>query len=803
VTNSGAFARREWVLTLIKNYYSSFLLGSHSETGHDSLGVSKAQSGRSTYRNLRIELSVLVWGCGLILALACQQVRAAITRDALTSSTQNTPSKTITTPVFTVSSGQELLLAFISTDQVKSPNTTVQSVTGGGLTWALVVRTNTQSGTSEIWRAFAPSAFGNAQVSANLSQSVVSSLTVMTFTGVNISGTNGSGAIGAIGSGHASSGGPSSSLITTQNNSLIVGAGNDFDKALARTPLTGQSLLNQSYSSTGDSYWVQQVNAQTALKGTQITLGDSAPTSDQYNLSICEIVPAAAAATPNLTVSAASLGFGSVIDGTSSASTLTLSSTGTAAATISSLSVSGTGFSLGPVTLPKTLSPGQTLALPVTFAPAVSGSVAGTVTIVSNSITNPTYTVALSGTGMTATRQLTMSASSLNYGNVADGSSSTITLTATSSGNSAASLSSLSLSGSGFSMGTVALPLSLSPGQSLAIPVTFGPKTAGTVSGSLTLATNCTTGATWTVPLTGTGTSSTPQIALSATSLGFGNVNDGSSKTLALTMTSSGTSALTVNSLSITGTGYSVGPAALPATLTVGQSLTVQIAFSPQTAGSATGKLTINSNSTTGATSTVSLSGTGVATTTPTLSLSTTSLSFGSVTDGTSTNQTLTLSSTGTAALTVSSVSAAGTGFSIVGGSFPVSLNPGASTTVTVQFAPTTTGTLTGQLAISSNSSTGSSVVVGLSGFGETAVTHTVDLTWAAPSSSEDPVAGYHIYRAPQAGAFTLLNSSLDTQPSYADSTVVSGSSYTYQVKSVDAAGIESVASNQFTATIP
>ena len=171
--------RREWVLTLIENDYSSSLLGSHSATGHDSLGESKTRSGSCTYRNTGSKVSLVVWGCGLILALACQQARAAITRDALTSLTQNTPSKTVTSPVFTVSSGQELLLAFISTDQLKSPNTTVLSVTGGGLTWALVVRTNAQSGTSEIWRAFAPSALGNAQVSASLSQSVVSSITVI------------------------------------------------------------------------------------------------------------------------------------------------------------------------------------------------------------------------------------------------------------------------------------------------------------------------------------------------------------------------------------------------------------------------------------------------------------------------------------------------------------------------------------------------------------------------------------------------------------------------------------------------
>jgi hypothetical protein len=791
---------------LLKCIYYSFLLGSHSDLSHDSLGDNITRSVTCKNRKARGDVSLVVWGGILIVALlTSQQARAAVTRDALASFAQST-SKTIQTPAFTTNSGQELLLAFISSDQLRFPNTTVRSVTGGGLTWALVVRTNAQSGTSEIWRAFATSSLSNVQVSAHLSQSVASSITVMSFTGVNTSGTNGSGAIGAVGSAHASTGGPSASLITTQNNSLTVGVGNDFDNAMARTPLTGQGLINQSLSETEDTYWVQQVNALTPLKGTRVTLADSAPTSDQFNLSICEIVPDGAAAlpaTPNLTVSSANMAFGSVVNGTSSAATLTLSSSGTAAATISSISVSGTGFSLGSETLPKTLSPGQTLAVPLSFAPTVTGSATGKVTIVSNSVANPTSTVALSGEGVTATRQLTLSAPSLNFGNVGNGTSSIATLTATSSGNSAATLSSVSLSGSGFTMGALALPKSLAPGQSVAIPVTFTPKTTGADTGSLTLVSNATTAATSTIALTGTGTSSAPQISLSATSLSFGSVNDGSSKALALTVTSSGTSALSVNSLSISGSGFSVGPASLPATLAAGQSLTVQITFLPQTAAAVTGKLTINSNSTTGTTSTVSLAGTGVTTTTPTLSLSTTALSFGSVVEGTSTKQTLTLSSTGTAAVTIFSVSVVATDFTVVAGTFPISLNPGASTTVTVQFGPKTTGTLTGQLAISSNSSTGTSAAVGLSGFGEAAVAHSVDLTWTAPSASDDPVAGYHIYRASQGGAFTLLNSSLDTQTAYVDSTAVSGSVYLYQVKSVDVAAVESTASNQFTATIP
>ncbi len=79
-----------------------------------------------------------------------------------------------------------------------------------------------------------------------------------------------------------------------------------------------------------------------------------------------------------------------------------------------------------------------------------------------------------------------------------------------------------------------------------------------------------------------------------------------------------------------------------------------------------------------------------------------------------------------------------------------------------------------------------------------------MDLTWDAPTSSADPVAGYHIYRSTGgSSAYQLLNSSLDTQTTYVDSNVQSGVTYDYVVKSVDSSGVESTASNEATATIP
>jgi len=210
--------------------------------------------------------------------------------DANVSKDNGTASSSVTSPAFSTVSANELLLAFIATDAL-SANMTVTGVTGGGMTWTLVQRTNTRGGTAEIWRAFAVATLTNASVTANLSQSVVSSIVVMSFNGVDTSGTNGSGAIGAIGTGNGASGAPMTSLTTTRNNSWVLGVGNDYDNAIGRTVGANQTLVHQYLAPVGDTYWVQRQNVVTPTSGTVVTINDTAPTTDQYNLSIVEVLP--------------------------------------------------------------------------------------------------------------------------------------------------------------------------------------------------------------------------------------------------------------------------------------------------------------------------------------------------------------------------------------------------------------------------------------------------------------------------------------------------------------------------------
>lgn len=94
-------------------------------------------------------------------------------------------------------------------------------------------------------------------------------------------------------------------------------------------------------------------------------------------------------------------------------------------------------------------------------------------------------------------------------------------------------------------------------------------------------------------------------------------------------------------------------------------------------------------------------------------------------------------------------------------------------------------------------------LVGSLAAIPQTSGHYEVALTWDAPSSSADPVVGYDVYRATGAGAYSLLNSSPVSATNYTDATVQPGTTYTYEVTSVDAAGVESVPSNTYTAAIP
>jgi hypothetical protein len=290
-----------------------------------------------------------------------------------------------------------------------------------------------------------------------------------------------------------------------------------------------------------------------------------------------------------------------------------------------------------------------------------------------------------------------------------------------------------------------------------------------------------------------------PAIQVSSTSINFGNVVAGSTLSQALIIKNIGTATLNVSQITESGASFSISGFTLPLNLNAGQQTTITAAFLPTLVGAASGSISIVSNAPASPTS-VSLSGTGIAATL-TLNVSPASLSFGNVTTGTSSaTQSVTITNTGNSNVTISQISTGGAGYSVTGGSTPVTLTPTQSLVPTVQFGPAVAGSVNGSISIVSNAN-GSPASVTLSGTGVAPVQHSASLAWNASSST---VSGYNVYRSTVSGsAYTKINSSVVSGLSYTDSTVQSSTTYFYVTTSVDSSGIESSYSNEVQAVIP
>src|SRR6266404_5914933 len=292
----------------------------------------------------------------------------------------------------------------------------------------------------------------------------------------------------------------------------------------------------------------------------------------------------------------------------------------------------------------------------------------------------------------------------------------------------------------------------------------------------------------------------TPAIQLSSTSINFGNGVVGSTSSQALVITNIGTATLSVTQVNPSGSSsFSTSGFSLPLNVNAGQQTTITVAFLPKSVGAVSGSISIVSNAPTSPTS-VGLSGTGIAASL-TLGVSPTTLSLGSVTTGTSSaSQNVTITNTGNSNVSISQITLSGSGYSMTGGSAPVTLSPSQNLTLTIQFNPTVAGTVNRSISIVSNA-TGSPATISLLGTGVTPVQHSVTLTWNASTSA---VSGYNLYRSTVSGSnYTKINSSLVIGLSYSDATVQNSTTYYYVTTAVDSSGVESSYSNQVTAPIP
>ena len=183
----------------------------------------------------------------------------------------------------------------------------------------------------------------------------------------------------------------------------------------------------------------------------------------------------------------------------------------------------------------------------------------------------------------------------------------------------------------------------------------------------------------------GNGTAA-PKIGVTPSSLSFGNVTLATTSSAMLSISNTGTTALTVNSITSSNGMFAATNPATPFTVQPGASITVTVVFSPTSAGGQSGNLTISSNDPASPQFTVGVSGTGTPAAAPSITTSPATLTFGSVTVGKPQSLPLTINNVGTATLSVSAITIDNKLFAPATAS--VSVAAGASFNLSVQFAP-------------------------------------------------------------------------------------------------------------------
>lgn len=388
-----------------------------------------------------------------------------------------------------------------------------------------------------------------------------------------------------------------------------------------------------------------------------------------------------------------------------------------------------------------------------------------------------------------ATQQLVSSPSSVRFGHVNIGQTETLTVAVTNGGLTSVTVSKITVNNSVFAVSGVSLPVVLSAGQSVEVSLSFTPTTTGWTGASINFSSNA-SNSTLLVEAGGAGVTS-EALTANPSSLSFGQVPVGSSASLPLVLTNTRSWKLPLSAIQAQGNGYSLS-GTFPLSLAGGQSVALTVTYTPQSAGVTGGSVFVS-----GPALSIPLAGTGISSTVGKLSVAPAPLNYGNVTVGTTDTLPITMSAAG-GSVTVSSAASSSSQFVLQGASLPFTIPSGQAMSFNVAFTPGSSGTVSGSLSFTSNASN-SLVSESLTGVGMQPV-YTVNLSWNSSSN----VVGYNVYRGTSAnGSYSRINSSMDANTAFTDSSVAAGSTYYYAATSVNAGGQESSLSTPVQVAVP
>ena len=419
---------------------------------------------------------------------------------------------------------------------------------------------------------------------------------------------------------------------------------------------------------------------------------------DIFVLKLSDSLPQAAVG-----ISPTSQGFGGVNIGNSSPTqTFTVANNGTAGAVVSSISIAGANpseFSIQNDTCSgKTLPVSGTCTVQVLFAPASNG--AKSASLVVTYASNITVSASLTGTGVTVLHTLTVTKS-----NTSTGTGEVLS--------SPAGIDCGANCAASFTSGAM-VSLTATPDAGSAFAGWSGGGCSGT---GCTIIVNADTVVTATFTAVVAGI---PKISVTPTSLNFGSLKAGStSAPKIVTVKNAGKGSLIIDSISIAGTDVQeFGQTNSCTVISPGGSCTISVTFSPTSLfGKKSAIMSISSTDPKKPTINVQLLGQDPP---PMITVSTISVNFGSVTVGnTSAPRVITIKDTGTSDLTVNEITLTGTNATEFGQTNSCStVAKGGSCAISVTLSPTSAGSKSALVSISSNDPKKPIITVKLSGKG-------------------------------------------------------------------------------------
>ncbi len=411
--------------------------------------------------------------------------------------------------------------------------------------------------------------------------------------------------------------------------------------------------------------------------------------------------------------------FGSVTVGSTSApNAVTIQNTGAVPVNITGYSFAGanaTDFSVAYTSCGAVLAAAAICDVNLVFTPSAGAERTASLQV-TDSATGSPQSVGLSGVGQSSLLSLSVPAA-VDLGSTVSGSPVNANVSIFNNGTSPVIITKAVTSGTNASDFAVTnMPCAtLNPETYCNIQITFNPTAAGVRSTSLKLTDNA-TGSPQSVTLVGVGQASSATLAV-ASALAFPSVLVASYNTQSLGLQNTGTVAVTVSAVSVSGTNasdftvYNACPS-----ISAGSSCSLPVAFVPGAAGLRTATLKITDNAT-GSPQLITLTGFGQAANAA-LSIPQT-LPFPSVTVGSYLVESVPIYNVGNTTVLFTNVTVSGTNASDfqVFGSCP-QMGPGAGCTIYVAFIPSNSGLRVASLNFTDNA-TGSPQSVTLSGIGQ------------------------------------------------------------------------------------